>query len=116
MQYKNKIVEVWLSTGKGPETYCGASPEVDLPTGYYFGVTATTGHLADNHDVYFMQVTPAPGVGHVTADQGPQQVHPDFDPLMEKEHKEYWRAKTPEEKEAEARREQQMQAEQKRQV
>lgn len=24
---------------------------VKLPTGYYFGVTATTGDLSDNHDI-----------------------------------------------------------------
>ena len=97
-------MEVWLSTGKGPETYCGSSPAIDLPTGYFFGVTATTGHLADNHEVYFMQVTPAPGA-HVTRDDGPQQVHRAHDPQKEAEQKEYWRAKTPEEKALEQERE-----------
>ncbi|XP_046741583.1 vesicular integral-membrane protein VIP36 isoform X1 [Diprion similis] len=30
---------------------CFSVPGIKLPTGYYFGVTATTGDLSDNHDV-----------------------------------------------------------------
>ncbi len=30
---------------------CFSVPGVSLPTGYFFGVTATTGELSDNHDV-----------------------------------------------------------------
>ena len=30
---------------------CFTAENIDLPTGYYFGLTAATGELADNHDV-----------------------------------------------------------------
>lgn len=30
---------------------CFESPNVKLPTGYYFGASATTGDLSDNHDI-----------------------------------------------------------------
>lgn len=30
---------------------CFVVNEVRLPTGYYFGITATTGDLSDNHDI-----------------------------------------------------------------
>jgi hypothetical protein len=35
---------------------CFVAPDVDLPAGYYFGVSAATGDLADNHDVISLQV------------------------------------------------------------
>lgn len=31
---------------------CFVAPDLDLPTGNYFGLSAQTGGLADNHDVY----------------------------------------------------------------
>ena len=37
------------SSGEPTECF---SASVDLPVGYYFGMTAATGGLADNHDVY----------------------------------------------------------------
>lgn len=56
--YADKTLQVFLSTaGDSKETYCGQVNNIDLPIGYHFGVTATTGHLADNHDVYGFVVT-----------------------------------------------------------
>eukprot|EP00667_Euglena_gracilis_P017329 EG_transcript_18240 len=50
--YGDKILQVYMSTASDPkETFCGQAKDFYLPTGYYFGITATTGHLADNHDV-----------------------------------------------------------------
>ncbi len=38
------------SLGQTDWTYC-TSASLQLPSGYYFGVTAATGGLFDNHDV-----------------------------------------------------------------
>ncbi len=35
---------------------CFVASDVDLPAGYYFGVSAATGDLADNHDIISLQV------------------------------------------------------------
>lgn len=35
---------------------CFNAPNVDLPTGYYFGFSAATGDLADNHDIISVKV------------------------------------------------------------
>lgn len=42
---------------------------VYLPRGYYFGVTAATGDLADNHDVISVRVgDPKPMAAHILED------------------------------------------------
>jgi len=52
-----KSLQVYLRTGTdSDEQFCGKAT-VDLPTGYYFGLTATTGHLADNHDIHHFFAT-----------------------------------------------------------
>ncbi|XP_065919379.1 vesicular integral-membrane protein VIP36-like [Dysidea avara] len=35
---------------------CFNAPNIDLPTGYYFGFSAATGDLADNHDIISVKV------------------------------------------------------------
>eukprot|EP00992_Anisonema_acinus_P014442 TRINITY_DN9296_c0_g1_i1.p1 TRINITY_DN9296_c0_g1~~TRINITY_DN9296_c0_g1_i1.p1 ORF type:complete len:325 (-),score=53.26 TRINITY_DN9296_c0_g1_i1:14-988(-) len=58
---QSKTFQIFLSVGNEKrETYCGQVLNMDIPTGFYFGLTATTGHLADNHDVYGFTVTAAP--------------------------------------------------------
>jgi mannose-binding lectin 2 len=42
--------------GSGTWTPCFLVNNVDLPTGYYFGFTAATGDLADNHDIVSVKV------------------------------------------------------------
>jgi hypothetical protein len=39
----------------GTFTNC-ASRQITLPSGYFFGFSAATGHLADNHDIYSLEV------------------------------------------------------------
>lgn len=39
------------------ETQCFAIPQITLPTGYFFGFTAATGDLADDHDITYIKVT-----------------------------------------------------------
>jgi mannose-binding lectin 1 len=59
--YADKTLRIFLSTAEDEkETYCGQVENLEMPTGYYFGITASTGHLADNHDVYGFVVTAAP--------------------------------------------------------
>lgn len=36
----------------GVFTECFAADNINLPEGYYFGVSAATGGLADDHNVY----------------------------------------------------------------
>lgn len=38
-------------TNKGAWKECFAVKGVKLPTGYFFGITATTGDLSDNHEI-----------------------------------------------------------------
>ena len=104
-----------MKTGQtGAETYCGSSRELELPTGWYFGVTATTGHLADNQDIHSFVITPAAGV-HLQ-EEGPDQSHPVHDPKQAAEHKEYWRARTPEEKAADEEKKKQEEEKEKQEV
>ena len=35
---------------------CFVVDNINLPTGYYFGFTAATGELADNHDIISVRV------------------------------------------------------------
>jgi len=35
---------------------CFAADKIKLPTGYYFGFTAATGELSDNHDIISVKV------------------------------------------------------------
>jgi len=35
---------------------CFMVKDIDLPTGYYFGASAATGDLADNHDIISIKV------------------------------------------------------------
>lgn len=56
--HNRKVLQIYMAVGiEKKETYCGQILNLDLPTGYYFGLTSTTGHLADNHDVYGFTVT-----------------------------------------------------------
>ncbi|KAL6058423.1 Protein ERGIC-53 [Balamuthia mandrillaris] len=49
--YKDRMLEVWTEKVAAKPEFCG-KVETDLPTGYFFGVTAATGQLTDNHDLY----------------------------------------------------------------
>jgi len=50
--YQNRALGVFVDTSNsGIFTKCFEVNDISLPTGYYFGLTAATGGLADNHDV-----------------------------------------------------------------
>jgi len=52
IRYENDILTVnTMIDGTGDWKECFTVKGVRLPTGYYFGVTAATGDLSDNHDV-----------------------------------------------------------------
>lgn len=42
--------------GKGLWDICAQVDGIELPTGYYFGLSAATGDLSDNHDIFYVQV------------------------------------------------------------
>jgi len=46
--------------GNGQWDECFDVQDVTLPTGYFFGASASTGDLADNHDIISIQVEDAP--------------------------------------------------------
>lgn len=54
---EQQTLSVWMDTSHDDRwTQCVELHEIKLPTGYYFGLSATTGALADNHDVYSFQM------------------------------------------------------------
>jgi hypothetical protein len=90
--YHQRKLEVFVQLGsQGHETLCGVAEEIDLPQGYHFAASASTGHLVDTHDLYSFAVQAAPGT---VADHDPQIPLPsDFDPEKDKQEKEFWAAK-----------------------
>nr|CAG4635504.1 EOG090X07L3 [Artemia franciscana] len=52
INYENDVLKVFTDVeGKNGWKPCLEVPGVKLPTGYYFGVSAVTGELSDNHDL-----------------------------------------------------------------
>ena len=53
-----QTLSVELDTeGDGAWSRCFFTPDVYLPSGYHFGISAATGDLADNHDVIWVQAS-----------------------------------------------------------
>lgn len=56
VRYENDVLTVSTDIeSKGTWKQCFQVQGVQLPTGYFFGVSATTGDLSDNHDIYFLK-------------------------------------------------------------
>lgn len=52
IRYLNEKLTVMIDVENKHEwKMCFEAINVKLPTGYYFGMTATTGDLSDNHDI-----------------------------------------------------------------
>ncbi|KAG7189988.1 hypothetical protein KM043_006146 [Ampulex compressa] len=52
VRYERDILTVSMDiANKAAWDECFSVKDIKLPTGYYFGITATTGDLSDNHDV-----------------------------------------------------------------
>lgn len=52
IRYENDILSVSTDMeNKGEWKNCFVVNEVDLPTAYFLGLSATTGDLSDNHDI-----------------------------------------------------------------
>eukprot|EP00730_Choanoeca_flexa_P014770 TRINITY_DN6578_c0_g1_i2.p1 TRINITY_DN6578_c0_g1~~TRINITY_DN6578_c0_g1_i2.p1 ORF type:complete len:370 (+),score=101.47 TRINITY_DN6578_c0_g1_i2:67-1176(+) len=62
ISYRKNTLKVELDTeGDDKWTMCFFAADVYLPPGYYFGLSAATGDLADNHDIIWVQTAdPAP--------------------------------------------------------
>lgn len=62
IRYENDVLTVSTDLENRNEwKLCFTSVGVRLPTGYYFGASAETGDLSDNHDVItfkFFEITP----------------------------------------------------------
>jgi len=75
--YKDRQLSVDISLVDGQWQPCFRRENVDLPSGYYFGMSASTGDLSDNHDVLGMDVFKLPGSGAapetVSSGHAPQQ-------------------------------------------
>lgn len=57
VRYDNDMVTILRDVdGKGLFDICAQVDGIELPTGYYFGISAATGDLSDNHDIFFVQV------------------------------------------------------------
>jgi predicted nucleic acid-binding Zn-ribbon protein len=53
IRYRDGNIEIYMDTsGNGVWEPCVTATRVELPPMYYFGMTAATGGLFDNHDVY----------------------------------------------------------------
>uniref|UniRef100_A0A1A9ZLB7 L-type lectin-like domain-containing protein n=1 Tax=Glossina pallidipes TaxID=7398 RepID=A0A1A9ZLB7_GLOPL len=53
IRYENNILSVSTDMeNRGEWKNCFVVNNVELPTGYFFGISATTGDLSDNHDIY----------------------------------------------------------------
>jgi len=50
--YKDNQLDVLINLGEGPFESCLHADNIHLPTGFYFGMSAATGALSDNHDIY----------------------------------------------------------------
>eukprot|EP01137_Pigoraptor_chileana_P014953 Opistho-2@70243 len=83
IMYIDRTVQVFLDTSNRNEwRQCFVVGGVDLPTGYYFGFSAATGQVADNHDIIAVKAVELP------SQQAPAEVkvpHADFHaPLRER--------------------------------
>uniref|UniRef100_U5ER85 Putative vesicular mannose-binding lectin n=1 Tax=Corethrella appendiculata TaxID=1370023 RepID=U5ER85_9DIPT len=57
IRYENDVLSVWTDIeNKNEWKQCFSVAGVKLPTGYYFGSSATTGDLSDNHDIYSIKL------------------------------------------------------------
>ena len=59
--YQDGILRLHADLGNGEWEECFVVRRVSLPPGYFFGVTAATGELADNHDIISFKVRTAQG-------------------------------------------------------
>lgn len=72
MVYRNSLLKVRLqqtSAGVAKEWFqCIDMKEVELPSPAFFGISAATGDLVDNHDIIQFIVRPLEGVADADAD------------------------------------------------
>lgn len=93
--YENRKLSVRLRpVGGRTETNCGDVHDIDLPANWYFGFTAVTGGVSDNHDVLSFVVRPVgASVMEASASSGGTKKPPLFDHAEEKKQKDYWAPK-----------------------
>ncbi|EGD79950.1 hypothetical protein PTSG_10232 [Salpingoeca rosetta] len=77
--YQNNLLRVYIDAdddGGWPE--CFIVRRVYLPRNYYFGLTAATGDLADNHDVISMKVSEPSGMSQAEREEVKRRIEEDM--------------------------------------
>jgi mannose-binding lectin 1 len=83
--YQRRLTVKLRSRRNAIETTCGDASDIDLPPGYYFGMTATTGGVVDNHDIVNFYVRP---LGDTIGDP---QLPLKFDHSADGKEKDFWK-------------------------
>jgi mannose-binding lectin 1 len=84
---KRLSVRLRSTTGRVSETVCGDAIDITLPLHWYFGMTAVTGGVSDNHDVLSFVVRP------VALATGTTTTSKVFDHAVDAQEKSFWAAK-----------------------
>lgn len=58
--YQEGLLRMYVDSNDNEWQECFVIRSVKLPRGYYFGTTAATGDLADNHDILAIKVSSKP--------------------------------------------------------
>jgi hypothetical protein len=92
LNYHDQVLEVNIQLGEtGQEKHCALVTGIDLPTGYYFGFTADTGHIADNHDIAYFTVASYAEV--IEEDPETAARHDPYNHHREYDEKSFWSKK-----------------------
>ena len=95
INYQAKVLKVFHDIhGNSDWSQCFQTEQVSLPDHYYIGLTAHTGQVADNHDIYFLKVSNlgtastnnAADLGSAAAAQGPTAVPDRTNQSAEEQH------------------------------
>jgi lectin, mannose-binding 2 len=83
--YDGNLLRMYLAMSNDPWEECFIVRKVKIPKGFYFGITAATGDLADNHDVIsFKVIDPQPMTADEKEDIG-SRIELDIDAGVENE-------------------------------
>lgn len=90
--YNERRLSVRLrGVGSRSETNCGEAHDIDLSPNWYFGLTAVTGGVSDNHDVLALIVRPVgSSIVEASPASGGTRQAPTFDHAEEQRQKKFW--------------------------
>ena len=95
LKYEERTLSIYVDWGlrDGSEELCAVANNIDIPSGYYIGLTAETGGFTDTHDIYFVNTRPVGGVEYDHDIYLPKA----FDHGSDRQEKDFWRQRSPEE-------------------